>query len=635
MSIGAQSLLGNRTTNYHQPRPRKPWEPLAPILPIKGNPAIIGRPPRSRSPNAIQPAQNHEMKPLYSVLFAILLLAVSPLQAAEKRIALVIGNSAYPTSPLTNPVNDARDIAAALRRLDFTVIEKTDASQKEMNRAIAQFGEKLTNDTVALFYYAGHGMQVKGKNYLIPVDAQITSEASARAETVDVDTVLDQLGHSPFNIVILDACRNNPFERRFRSTSGGLAQMDAPKGTLIAYATAPGKVASDGSGRNGLYTQELLKNLHTPGLPLEAVFKRVRNGVMQASGDAQTPWESSSLTGDFYFIFTGSATVKVQTSAAPATSAKRIKTDAEREEELWDSIKDTNRADTLNEYLKAYPKGRFIAQARVLLTRLRKDSAPIPTLKPEPVTLETRHDDIEDALWSEVQKGNSVEDYEAYLSQFSTGKYAALAKVRLRKRQEEGAAEGSRKDQDAWQTAENENNESAYRRYLKEWPAGQFAHMAQAKLGQLAELAAKQEQELWKNTEVVKDEKEIQALQNYLDKFPSGSHAKEARSKLAEIRNSSMLLGSWFMSGEKGRIWTYTFNRDGTFIWNYYQPSGAGLFGLSELNCPIYGRYTVSDNAITMDKYAGQCNYGRHSQTVQWSISGSKLTLPEGVYSKR
>lgn len=442
MSIGAQSLLGNRTTNYHQPRPRKPWEPLAPILPIKGNPAIIGSPPRS--PNAIQPAQNHEMKPLYSVLFAILLLAVSPLQAAEKRVALVIGNSAYPTSPLTNPVNDARDIAAALRRLDFTVIEKTDASQKEMNRAIAQFGEKLTNDTVALFYYAGHGMQVKGKNYLIPVDAQITSEASARAETVDVDTVLDQLGHSPFNIVILDACRNNPFERRFRSTSGGLAQMDAPKGTLIAYATAPGKVASDGSGRNGLYTQELLKNLHTPGLPLEAVFKRVRNGVMQASGDAQTPWESSSLTGDFYFIFTGSATVKVQTPATPTTPATRIKSNAEIEQELWDSIKDSNNLEALNEYLKGYPKGRFVTQAKILLVKLRKEPTPLPPTKTGPAVTPSRTDDAEDALWSEVQKGNSFHEYAVYLDQFPNGKFAALAKARIKKHQEEAATETNR-----------------------------------------------------------------------------------------------------------------------------------------------------------------------------------------------
>lgn len=142
--------------------------------------------------------------------------------------------------------DDARDMAAALRNIGFDVIERNDVTQKEMNRAIAQFGAKLTSDTVALFFYAGHGIQVKGKNYLIPIDAQIESENAVRAETVDVDTVRDQLTASSLNIVVLDACRNNPFERRFRAMGGGLALMDAPKGTLIAYATSPGKVASDG-----------------------------------------------------------------------------------------------------------------------------------------------------------------------------------------------------------------------------------------------------------------------------------------------------------------------------------------------------------------------------------------------------
>lgn len=150
-------------------------------------------------------------------LLAVAALAAEPQRSlsvvatAEKRVALVIGNGKYAGSPLKNPANDARDMAAALRKIGFDVIEKTDVTQKEMNRAITQFGAKLTADAIALFFYAGHGMQVKGKNYLVPVDAQIENEASVRAETVDVDTVLDQLSASPLNVVILDACRNNPF----------------------------------------------------------------------------------------------------------------------------------------------------------------------------------------------------------------------------------------------------------------------------------------------------------------------------------------------------------------------------------------------------------------------------------------
>ena len=287
-----------------------------------------------------------------------------------KRIALVIGNSSYKDSPLKNPVNDARDMAATLRKLGFDVIEKTDASQKDMNRAIAQFGEKLRSDTVALFFYAGHGMQVRGKNYIIPVDAQVTSEASARVETVDVDSVMDQLAVSPMNIVILDACRNNPFERRFRSPGGGLAQMDAPKGSLIAYATAPGKTAADGSGRNGLYTQELLKSIQTPGLTLEAVFKRVRNGVMAASGETQTPWESSSLTGDFYFTSPKVVPVPVATSLTPPalTATRQSGSDpAPIEVMLWENVKTATTVGELQAYLNRYPTGFFadVAKARI------------------------------------------------------------------------------------------------------------------------------------------------------------------------------------------------------------------------------------------------------------------------------
>ena len=222
--------------------------------------------------------------------------------ATEQKIALVIGNSAYPGAALRNPVNDANAMAAKLGSLGFEVILRTNASQREMTRAVSQFGQKLKGGSVGLFYFAGHGLQVRGKNFLIPVDAEIENEASTRSEAVDVDQVLEQLGSARLSMVILDACRNNPFERRFRSSgSGGLAQIDAPTGTMLAYATAPGKVAFDGTGVNGLYTTELLKALDTPGLKVEDVFKQVRINVLKASDNQQIPWESSSLTGEFYF----------------------------------------------------------------------------------------------------------------------------------------------------------------------------------------------------------------------------------------------------------------------------------------------------------------------------------------------
>ncbi|NJD88394.1 MAG: hypothetical protein FIB05_10295 [Betaproteobacteria bacterium] len=232
----------------------------------------------------------------------VLAAAALPARAAEPRVALVIGNAAYPAAPLRNPVNDANAIAARLRAMGFEVTLRTDVTQREFTRAVSQFGQALKPGSVALFYYAGHGMQVRGRNFLVPVDADIQSEASARSESVDLDLVLEQLGPARLSMVILDACRNNPFEGKFRSTRGsGLAQVDAPKGTLLAYATAPGKVASDGDGANGLYTAELLRAMQVPGAKVEEVFKAVRVNVIKATAGEQVPWESSSLTGDYYF----------------------------------------------------------------------------------------------------------------------------------------------------------------------------------------------------------------------------------------------------------------------------------------------------------------------------------------------
>lgn len=270
------------------------------------------------------------------VLLCCLAGAVMPVQAAaERRVALVIGNAAYKDAPLDNPVNDARDMADMLRRTGFEVIELINGTQKEMNRAIAKFGDRLRSDSVALFYYAGHGLQVRGKNYLVPIDAQISNETSIRVESVDVDGVLDQLASSELNVVILDACRNNPFERRFRAMGGGgLAQMDAPKGSLIAYATAPGKTAADGDGRNGLFTGELLKQMQRPGLTIEQVFKNVRREVARATRDNQIPWESSSLTGDFYFLPGGrvpaAAPVTVTSATTPPAPQVAVSRPAER-----------------------------------------------------------------------------------------------------------------------------------------------------------------------------------------------------------------------------------------------------------------------------------------------------------------
>jgi hypothetical protein len=229
----------------------------------------------------------------------------------EKRFALVIGNGAYAVAnPLRNPANDARAMSAALRAIGFDVIEGIDLNSREMKKAIIALGNKLQASDVGLFYYAGHGVQSNGKNYLIPVDAEIEKEADITVYGVELDAVLAQIegSRNRINILILDACRNNFSTRSWRSQGRGLLQVaNSPSGTFIAYATAPGSTASDNqSGQNGLYTQELLKALRQPGLRIEEVFKQVRLRVKELSNGQQIPWESSSLEGEFYFIPTNS-----------------------------------------------------------------------------------------------------------------------------------------------------------------------------------------------------------------------------------------------------------------------------------------------------------------------------------------
>ena len=234
-----------------------------------------------------------------------------------QRAALVIGNGAYRQQPLRNPVNDARAIAENLEKLGFTVSLRENPGMRDMLEAIREFSVRSKNSSVRLVFYAGHGIQVHGRNYLIPVDSQIQSDEEIPRKGVDVTELVERLSQfkDGLNIVILDACRNNPFEggvavgpdgRRIRfrgATPSGLAPLEAPLGTLIAFSTAPGSVAMDGAGdKNSLYVKHLLMHMDTPGLPVEQMFKRVRIEVAQQSRRLQVPWESSSLMGDFCFL---------------------------------------------------------------------------------------------------------------------------------------------------------------------------------------------------------------------------------------------------------------------------------------------------------------------------------------------
>lgn len=236
---------------------------------------------------------------------AIILLTLNRANAGERH-ALVVGNSKYQhAGVLANPQNDAELMAETLITSGFIVTKIIDADYRTFKRNMLEFGRKLRGDNIdaGLFYYAGHGIQVRGENYLIPVNAQINSQDEVDLEGININDFLQVMNSSDskVNIVVLDACRNNPFARSFRSISRGLAPVQAPKGTYIAYATAPGDVASDGQGTNSPYTLALTKAMGNPGVPIERVFKSARVEVLNMTDEKQVPWEVSSITGEFYF----------------------------------------------------------------------------------------------------------------------------------------------------------------------------------------------------------------------------------------------------------------------------------------------------------------------------------------------
>jgi tetratricopeptide (TPR) repeat protein len=263
-------------------------------------------------------------------LLFILIPYLVQAQTYTKRLALVVGNSNYQNGgTLKNPINDARSIAITLQSMGFEVMKYENVSQAQLKQAINSYGLKLKEFEVGLFYYAGHGIQHKGANYMIPVEADLQSAEQIEFDCVAADRVLAYMesASTKLNIIIMDACRNNPFERSWhRSVNGsGLAMMNAPTGSLIAYATAPGQVASDGESNNGLYTSALLKYLKDPGLNIEQVFKRVRTEVSEKSFGAQIPWETTSLTGnDFYFNSSRTEPAQTQTGTVNVSEEKAI-----------------------------------------------------------------------------------------------------------------------------------------------------------------------------------------------------------------------------------------------------------------------------------------------------------------------
>ena len=301
------------------------------------------------------------------------LLAGADSAWAEKRVALVIGNAAYKSSPLRNPVNDARDIAASLRAYGFTVIERDNLTTRQIGPTLREFRARLTPGSVAVVFYAGHGLQIKGENYLPAVDAEIAGEEDVPTQSLSTRQLMDVLADAKtrMNLVFLDACRDNPYARSFRSSSRGLSRENAPSGTLLHFATRPGSVAADGTSRNGLYTSVLLEQIKQADQPIELVLKGVVSGVKAASRGQQEPWMEGSIEGDFCF---GTCAPRSAGGVSPSTLSE-----AAIQERFWNEAASIDTIASYEAYLERYPRGTWVKLAQA---KIQKLALPGPVVTP-------------------------------------------------------------------------------------------------------------------------------------------------------------------------------------------------------------------------------------------------------------
>ena len=347
---------------------------------------------------------------------------------AENRMALVIGNSNYATvTALPNPANDAKAMTKFLSSAGFQVMQAPNLTQSDMRKTIGNFASMVAEkgrDTVALVFYAGHGLQVDGENYLVPVDANIQREADVPLQAMRLADVMNAMAAVPSKtlLVILDACRNNPFSEINKTTGRGLAIVDAPTGSLVSYATAPGTEALDGDGANSPYTSALLKIGQEPGLPIEQALKRVRLAVNEATNRQQTPWESSSLTSEFSFFLSGRASMasigQLKMPAAAPTAASSGSAPAEtRSVESWqrelkshtpreayDIVIREDKVEAYQAYLALYPSQSLAPVVRTLVERRREMIA-----------------------WHDAVIINTVASYQTFLASYASSDFAATA----------------------------------------------------------------------------------------------------------------------------------------------------------------------------------------------------------------
>jgi uncharacterized caspase-like protein len=334
---------------------------------------------------------------------AITVLVLNAPAAAERRVALVIGNSAYVNAPaLRNPRNDAQAMAAVLGELGFEVITGLDLSRPQIEATVHQFAHALKGAETSVLYYAGHGFQLNGINYLVPVDAKLREESDVDFQALPLDTVLKLMERqTPTRLVFLDACRDNPFAKQLARSMGtravamarGLARVNAGSGTFIALATGPDSVASDGQGEHSPFTKALLDNIKTPGLDIALLMRKVKREVQAATGKQQVPWEESSLTADFYFnpapaaahragsaapapdIAQGLAAIQQELEAIKKRGALQTTPSSDEAYRAWLAVEHTDSVAVLQAYIERFPASTYVAFARARLKELQSTAA--------------------------------------------------------------------------------------------------------------------------------------------------------------------------------------------------------------------------------------------------------------------
>jgi uncharacterized caspase-like protein len=455
------------------------------------------------------------------------------LARAPKR-ALVIGNSRYVQTPLRNPVNDANGMAEALRGEGFSVELGLEMDRPGMQKAIGGYTQSLASSgSVGLFYFAGHGAQLAWRNYLLPVDAEIGDVYELRERAVDVNTLIEGIRRAgnPMNIIILDACRDNPFGSIHKLEQKGLSQLDAPPGTLLAYATAPGHTAIDGEGTHGLYTGNLLKEIRVPETRVEDVFKRVRLAVRRRSNGLQIPWESTSLEEDFYFVPPASLRTLAEESAAlerkrveAELAAQRAAEEAERQRKLEQAKREAEEAERKRrEELALLEKKRQDEEAELA----RKQEAALK--EAQRIAEEAERKRREEEALREAQRAKE-EAERRYREEVALREAQRAKEEADRKQREEEArlaaqkAERERKEQEALEERRRAEAGAARRNE----PAASAAQPDEALLEKMFE----EELARW---ERIKEATDPAPLEDYLRRYPSGRFSELALLRLDQV----------------------------------------------------------------------------------------------------